>query len=404
MIAVTSVAVALLSCVGFFTAGYVTQTQSDAQARQLATLNRALEEYRIAGGMTYSHSLNGVNTATKVGAVINAMKAGFTGDDNRLHNFLSNCGNLDLTKLQAQGQGKRFVFSSLAAGAYDDGSDPFPYGKGVGYAANDGSTDYSLFCYTNYTSYFAVQPAGGSPVIYTNGSTATVPGTASSITFWACNSATDPTICPLGSITGITMNGSVDGSGTNNLTAFNVRGLTKLINISVKGNSFASLDFSGLSSVTQILCESYGGMTLTSLNLTGCSALTYLNCSCNEYLTSLNLSGCTALITVNAAYCPLATLNIPSGLTYLQTFNLSNDGHGSVPIRATLSSINLSNCPALQTVNCVTGPPITSTNVSNCPSLTTLQTASMSGETINITGDYAISTFSHASNAVINGP
>ncbi len=107
---------ALLTAAGFYLANYVTKAKEDAQARQLVTLNRALEEYRMAGGISRAHSLRGVTTTAKIGAVVEALRTGFTADDGRKHNFLPNTGDLDISKISATHEGNRFHFTTVTDG------------------------------------------------------------------------------------------------------------------------------------------------------------------------------------------------------------------------------------------------------------------------------------------------
>lgn len=100
----------LATILTMYVANYITHSNNTAKSAHLQSLNRALEEYRLLGGMTYAHSLRGVNNSAKIEAVINALKTGFTSDDGKLHNFLPNTGGIDITNLAATGEGKRFIF------------------------------------------------------------------------------------------------------------------------------------------------------------------------------------------------------------------------------------------------------------------------------------------------------
>ena len=113
------------------------------------------------------------------------------------------------------------------------------------------------------------------------------------------------------------------------------------------------------------------------------TSLTTLDCS-NNQLTSLDMSGCTSLQTLNCNHCNSMTFLNVSGCTNLTTLDCSNNFLRSLDVSGCTSlqtldgnwniwtSLDVSECTSLQTLNCDHCNSMGSLNVSGCTSLTTL--------------------------------
>lgn len=161
------------------------------------------------------------------------------------------------------------------------------------------------------------------------------------------------------------------GSGITSVTG--LQALTALQGITLDNNLVSTLDASNCTSLTTI---SIIGNPVTSINVAGCTALQFLTCSSCPQLPSIDTHG----------------------LTSLSTLDCSDD--------ALLVSLNASGCTSLSILNCYSSPSLSSVNASGCSALSQLDCHSCNLGTLNITGDFAITTLDFSSNpaVVIIGP
>ncbi|MBR5701238.1 MAG: leucine-rich repeat domain-containing protein [Oscillospiraceae bacterium] len=139
----------------------------------------------------------------------------------------------------------------------------------------------------------------------------------------------------------------------NELTTLDVRGLSFLMELSVKGNS----------SLSELNCSrtTFSSHALTSLDVSGCAALKKLYAQ-NNNLTCLDLSDNPALETLFACNNKLTELDV-SGNTALKKLDCSGND---------ISSLDLSKNTALQTLRCSSNNALTSLDVSGHSQLTNL--------------------------------
>ena len=116
------------------------------------------------------------------------------------------------------------------------------------------------------------------------------------------------------------------------------------------------------------------------------TSLTTLDCS-NNQLTSLDMSGCTNLQTLNCNHCnSMRSLNV-SGCTSLQTLNCDHCN--------SMGSLNVSGCTSLQTLDCSWNS-LTFLNVSGCTSLMTLNCKNcLSPLSLNASGCTSLAKFDY---------
>ena len=105
---------------------------------------------------------------------------------------------------------------------------------------------------------------------------------------------------------------------------------------------------------------------LTSVDVSGCTNLQSLYTDGGN-LTTLDVSGCTSLQTLNCRNHPLTTLDV-SGCINLQNLIITDEGTIGTTVMCNLTSLDLSDCSALQTLNCRNNQ-LTDLDLSNCPAL-----------------------------------
>ena len=105
---------------------------------------------------------------------------------------------------------------------------------------------------------------------------------------------------------------------------------------------------------------------LTSFDVSGCTNLQSLYTDGGN-LTTLDVSGCTSLQTLNCRNHPLTTLDV-SGCINLQNLIITDEGTIGTTVMCNLTSLDLSDCSALQTLNCRNNQ-LTDLDLSNCPAL-----------------------------------
>ena len=206
-----------------FIIGDIQWAQSVNYAEVYTELNEALIRYQGEGG-----SLTALTVGAPIADVITALKTPVQFANYGTHQFLNSAFTYPARSIFAMGNGSHYAFYQV--GTYCPQQPPFltptsQYpcaGQGVGYMANGGAQAYSINV-TSSSTFYAVQPAGGSITVYSNGTHSV--GTANSITFWACagpaGADTGTNSRPSGNITALTCT-------NNQLTALDVSGLTSL--------------------------------------------------------------------------------------------------------------------------------------------------------------------------------
>ena len=201
----------------------------------------------------------------------------------------------------------------------------------------------------------------------------------------------------------------------NYLTSLDLRQNLKLTKLYCYSNKLTSLDVSGHKVLTYL--DTGPQTELTSLDVYGCTALETLICYRNK-LTSLDLSSNTSLTKLTAygtqltkiaglANTKLETLTLGSSsanyinntlesldisnMSYLKTLNLTYNKKlkslTGLTSHATLTTVNLTNCTALTTLECYSNTKLTSLNVSGCTALKYLYCYSNSAlTTLNVSG------------------
>jgi len=114
LISVIAIVAMLVVGACFYVGNYSSFTHTTCDKAALEYLNNALEQYKAYGGMTASHSLQGSNTTAKIGAVLTALKNGFTINRQRMR-FLEPSYQVTTTGLTASGSGATFAFNAYAS-------------------------------------------------------------------------------------------------------------------------------------------------------------------------------------------------------------------------------------------------------------------------------------------------
>lgn len=178
------------------------------------------------------------------------------------------------------------------------------------------------------------------------------------------------------------------------LTQVDLSGNTKLKELDLSNNQLNALD---LSQNPQIQTLNIEGNLLSTLNLSGGASLTSLNCAYNQ-LTSLDLSGFPSLSSLECRSNQITTLNLSQNtqLTYLYVDNnkLSIlDVSSLTKLQGLycggnqLAALNLSACSELIGLNISGNSDITSINLSNCPHLQSLSISNTSITSLDL-GDF----------------
>ena len=218
-------------------ANYVTWARNTSDKQTYTILNDALTRWKTEGG-----NVGVLTVGTPVGEVLRYMLSPITLAGNMSHTCLRPGSTYPAKSIVAAGNHAQYYFAQY--NSYNDGTvalgtptSQYPYGQGVCYLANDGSSDYN-FGVTSTTGWIAVK-AGNSTLI-SDGSMGGdwVPGGYASITFWSCIGSGPTPAAPSGTITQIDVTGEqVADFGGCNLTGINVSGLTSLNYLDVSGNA-----------------------------------------------------------------------------------------------------------------------------------------------------------------------
>jgi len=208
-----------------------------------------------------------------------------------------------------------------------------------------------------------------------------------------------------------TINCSLNNDFNSVLSLTNLPAL-KYLDCSQMGN-ITNLDFTGSNNILSVDC-SYN--SINTLDLSGITSLRNLTCShmvpSNNF--ALNVLGCTGLKTLDIDGTRMATLNL-SDLPALQTVNYTNN-------TVWPSSFTVAGCPSLITLNCndsfitsltTTGLPnlqtfncsnnkIVSLNLSGCGNLVSLNCATNSIGNITLTGCNSLATINCSYNYLPN--
>jgi prepilin-type N-terminal cleavage/methylation domain-containing protein len=295
LLATITIMAVLATMAVFFTASYMTWAKKESDHQTLVVLNDALTRYKCEGG-----GVTSLTHGANIGRVLGNLQSAITFA-NHGHVVLQagvTYPSRSLSELGDLGQYHFTRYNTYALSDYTSGgSGGSAYGAGVGYMANDGSTDYNFGIGTS-TGYIAIKDSSGNVSVQDgSGNGNYVVGITPSFTFWSCvggGGGTDPT--PGGTVEWIDCNSN--DYGIINLTSLNVSGLTGLTSLNGGSNSLTSLSVSGLASLQSLDC-SYNA--LTSLLLSGCASLEVISCGGNQ-LKSLDISGLPACyITRDAA-------------------------------------------------------------------------------------------------------
>jgi len=427
LLGVIAIIAVLTTAAVFFTISYVQYAQQNADKQTLVVLNDALTRYKTEGGGTSAFT-----AGAPIGHIISKLQTAITWAGMG-HQVLRSGMTYPARSLWAAGNGAQYHFYQYNSYASETPSSStptstYPYGQGIGYMANDGSTSYAVQIWLGGgAGAFAVETNAGQITTYSNGATTAINGSCANITFWACNSTSDSTLSSSGYITQVLCRG-IHGanSGPNNLTALMVKGLTALAILDCRGNLLSSLDVSNMTALNYIYAS---GNQLTSLNLNGCTALSTITCYSNS-LSSLNVSNLPNLATLSCAGNSISALDLTgdNSLAALTTGGGGTPGNPitslAIPVTNThIASVTTTFCP-IATLDISGHSTLTSVdnsnagisgvvlNVSNCPNLTFIHSQNNANSAINVSQDYALparstngsTNFYTASTAIITGP
>jgi hypothetical protein len=362
---------------------------------ELTVLNEGLTAYQTSGGMRVSHSLQGLNNAAEVGAVLNALKTGVTLGGVKCA-FIAPNSNVDPTQLYAQGQGDHFSFVGYGTGLgmYGTGGDgmegnimatlaadditPAPgLGTWIGtaQAAAGNTNNYLLLTQPNTSQVigFNVEGTGTLSINWGDGNTNTYSLSGSlqpiSHTF---GSAGTYGVTLVGNVTGFESNNEA-GIGGTGATSFggNIATMTGLTYLYVIGTNTLSGSITNLTGLTLLYVTGSNTLSGSITNLTG---LTQLAVGGNTTLTG-SVAGLTHL-TVLAAQGTNTLSGDITNLTGLTHIYVS----GSNTITGSISGLtNLNFIIAL-------GPNTLSGSISGLTQLTFLQLGGSNTLSGSITG------------------
>jgi hypothetical protein len=296
---------------------------------ELTVLNEGLTAYQTSGGMRVSHSLQGLNNAAEVGAVLNALKTGVTLGGVRCA-FIAPNSNVDPTQLYAQGQGDHFSFVGYGTGlgmygtggdgmegnimatlAADDITPVSGLGAWIGtaQAAANNTSNYLLLTQPSSSTVigFYVEGTGTLSINWGDGNTNTysLNGSPQAISH-TFGSAGTYGVTLVGNVTYFESNQEA-GIGGANATCFggNISTMTGLTYLNVQGSNTLSGNIANLTGLTYLWVWGSNTISGSITNLTG---LTYLQVTGNNTLSGsiTNLTGLT--------YLSVAGSNTLSGL------------------------------------------------------------------------------------------
>jgi|GEM_PF-1439534 type II secretory pathway pseudopilin PulG len=416
LLVVVLIMAALIAGVVFFVANYVTWAKNTSDKQTYTILNDALTRWKTEGG-----NVGALTVGTPVGEVLQYMLTPITLAGNESHICLRPGSTYPARSIVGAGNYAQYHFAQY--NTYSDGTatstvNPYPYGLGVGYLANDGSSDYYFYVQSS-TGFIAVKDSAGNITVQDgneNGDFAA--GSNASITFWSCvgplgpdngtNSAHSGTISQVYAFSGL-----VGGQGSTILTSVNVSGLTDLNYLDVAGNpaitgSAGSLNalYNSLPTVTNgTLGVNDDGLAATGSNILlaaargwscdapppnipqpsnfpaypGTGGLTIGNGGAQGY--SLQVQTTTNYLAYKAGggtpvLLTTGYLTIPNcNSATIWSVDVNGNPSGAItqiscPSNA-LTSLNVSGCSGLQSLNCDYNP-LTSLNLGGCSSLQTL--------------------------------
>ena len=162
------------------------------------------------------------------------------------------------------------------------------------------------------------------------------------------------------------------------LRSLNVSGCTALEKLYCSGNWLDRLDVSGLSNLRELSCSDNREILnrpgkvardpgdvyddgITELNISGCTSLEILTINDNG-IPALDLSQCTSLTYLDCSNNDIASLNV-SMLSELETLRCDENK---------LTSLQVSGLSKLKALNCQYMKSLSSLDISNCPALTEL--------------------------------
>jgi len=205
-------------------------------------------------------------------------------------------------------------------------------------------------------------------------------------------------LCPgnqLTNLNGLSPNLVKLDCSSNMLTSLNLTNLTNLAELDCSYNQLTSI--TGLSNIVKLTCENN---KLTALNVSGLASLSELRCGGNE-LTGLNVNGLTNLTKIGCSHNKIATLSI-SGLPNLTSLDCGYNFE--------LSSVTLTNLPALQDFSVVgnvgsdsqTISNLTTLNLSGLPNLQKLDCSNGKLTSLNLTGLSSLTEIKCSRNQITN--
>ena len=133
-------------------------------------------------------------------------------------------------------------------------------------------------------------------------------------------------------------------------------------------------DLTGVKLLTNLVDLICPNNYLTSLDVSGLTNLKYLDCMNNPTLSSLNVSNCTALEDIFCGSTAISSINV-STCTSLSTLNCSNTRVTvlRVPSMPHLAYLNVSNCTQLQQLYCNENTQLVQITLTGCTALKSLQ-------------------------------
>jgi len=208
---------------------------------------------------------------------------------------------------------------------------------------------------------------------------------------------------------------SLSVTSHSNLTSLDASNNPSMISLYCYGNKLSSLNVKNCPALQTLKC--YGSNnTYSTLDLTGTTALTYLDCGPCPNLSSItNLSNCTGMKTLICYESKLSDLSAVNSMSNLESLDCHSTKITSLSLtyKSKLTSVNCSSCTsltsatiysnsALTTLNCngcsamtylaCNDNKLSSLTVTNCPALTTMRCygSNQTFTTLNLSGTSAL--------------
>ncbi len=208
---------------------------------------------------------------------------------------------------------------------------------------------------------------------------------------------------------------SLSVTSHSNLTSLDASNNPSMISLYCYGNKLSSLNVKNCPALQTLKC--YGSNnTYSTLDLTGTTALTYLDCGPCPNLSSItNLSNCTGMKTLICYESKLSDLSAVNSMSNLESLDCHSTKITSLSLtyKSKLTSVNCHSCTsltsatiysnsALTTLNCngcsamtylaCNDNKLSSLTVTNCPALTTMRCygSNQTFTTLNLSGTSAL--------------